>query len=276
MGSGKGQWSETKAMLPMNIPCNKEAERAAISLLYQNPNTIGLLPWQSDLFFDPPCQILFDDLQAALLEGDAPLDLISVTIRLSRNGKLEKIGGGGRCQRYSKQLARYSVHCRTTSTVSSTLELIGAFCASSIKPSQIWRRWLFLSMNSSRAFSKRLIVRFGRKSKRLRIKSTNSWPNSRTRKRKNTFRLDCPNWTRVAERRHSPRRAGSDCRRYKCGQIYHYGNGGARNCQSKQIGCNLSPGDAVQRCAPANREQHCRYAAQKLSGSTRARSKRTA
>ncbi len=109
----------------MNIPCNKEAERAAISLLYQNPDAIGLLPWKSDLFFDPACQVLFDDLQAALLEGGAPFDLISVTIRLGRNGKLEKIGGGGRCLPFLRQSGRYSARCRITSIASLTLALTG-------------------------------------------------------------------------------------------------------------------------------------------------------
>ena len=76
-----------------DVPFNPDAERAVISLLYQEPDMLGILPWRKNLFFDYACQTLFEELEEILKAGD-PRDLCSITIRLAGSGKLEKMGGG--------------------------------------------------------------------------------------------------------------------------------------------------------------------------------------
>jgi hypothetical protein len=56
-----------------DVQHNPEAERAAISVLYQCPEMLGLLPWRKDLFFDYACNTLFEELEGILADGD-PMD----------------------------------------------------------------------------------------------------------------------------------------------------------------------------------------------------------
>lgn len=74
------------------VPQNRAAERAAISLLSFSPKCFSEMPWTPDLFHDPANQIIFAALESASAAGE-PTDLIAVTARMESDGTLEAAGG---------------------------------------------------------------------------------------------------------------------------------------------------------------------------------------